>query len=148
MNQRAELFPFQILEKGANDMKQNNRLVCINIVTADPKRLAAFYQDVLGAQIEESHGGPNRIEIWFGPKNDSTVCIVANYDAGFQKQTYHACQGFEFRVDDVDGAYERICALGIKAEEAPRDLPWGFRFFHIKDPDGNGIDLVQALGEE
>jgi uncharacterized glyoxalase superfamily protein PhnB len=60
-------------------------------------------------------------------------------------QTYNTCQGFEFRVDNVDAEYERLCALGIEIKEAPQDLSWGYRFFHIKDPDGNGIDIVQKL---
>ncbi len=120
-------------------------LVCINIVTPDTKKLADFYQNVLGAEIEETRGGPRRIEIWFGPKNDSTVCIVANYDEEFTPQVSNACQGFEFRVADADAEYARICGLGIEVKEPPKDLPWDYRFFNIKDPDGNGIDIVQAL---
>ena len=120
-------------------------LVCINVVTADPKKLADFYHSVLGAEIDESHGGPHRIEIWFGPKCDSTVCIVANYDEGFKPQVYNTCQGFEFRVADADNEYNRMLALGVEVKEPPKDLPWGFRYFNIKDPDGNGIDIVAAL---
>ena len=121
------------------------KLVGINVVTKDTKRLAEFYKNVLGAEIDESHGGPQRIEIWFGPKCDDTVCIVANYDAVYIPPTVHTCQGFEFRVEDVDGEYERICSLGVTVAEAPKDLPWGFRYFHIKDPDGNGIDIVGRI---
>ncbi len=122
-----------------------HKLVSINLVTADPARLAAFYRDILGAALEESHGGPDRIEIWFGPKTDDTVCIVANRDPDFKPRTYNTCQGFELRVADVDALYAQLCAAGVKPEAAPRDLPWGFRYFHVKDPDGNGIDLVQKL---
>ena len=119
----------------------------INIVSADPERLANFYENVLGADITrcEMHGYPHRIEMWFGPRSDSTVCIVANYDEGFKPQIFNACQGFEFRVADADAEYERICALGIEVKEQPKDLPWGYRFFHIKDPDGNGIDIVAKI---
>ena len=122
-----------------------NKLVGINIVSSNPKRLADFYRDILGAEIVEDHGGPHRIEIWFGPKNDSTVWITVNYDVKFVPQTYNACQGFEFRVANADSEYKRIRDLGIKIKEPPQNLPWGYRFFNIKDPDGNGIDIVQAL---
>ena len=129
--------------KTVKDISKN--LVCINIVTAKPKELAAFYQNVLGAEIDDTHGGPHRIEIWFGPKNDSTVCIVLNYDEGFMPQTYNTCQGFEFRVADADSEYRRIRDLGVEVKEPPKDLPWGYRYFNIKDPDGNGIDIVARL---
>jgi uncharacterized glyoxalase superfamily protein PhnB len=126
------------------------KLRCINIVSANPKRLAEFYKIILGANIDESHGGPHRIEIWFGDKykdsfDDKTAFIVVNYDAGFTPPTYNACQGFEIQVSDANAEYKRIQALGVEVKEPPKDLPWGYRFFNIKDPDGNGIDIVQAL---
>lgn len=122
-----------------------HRLVSINVVTADPQRLAYFYRDVLGASIEESRGGPDRIEIRFGAPETDAVCIVANRAPDFVPRTYAACQGFELRVDDVDALYAQLCAAGIRPSAPPQDLPWGFRYIHIKDPDGNGVDLVQKL---
>ena len=123
------------------------KFVGINIVSSNPRRLADFYKNVLGAYIvdDKEHGGPHRIEIWFGPKGDSTVCIVANFDEGFVPQTYNTCQGFEFRVADADVEFKRIRGLGVEVKEPPKDLPWGFRYFNIKDPDGNGIDIVAQL---
>lgn len=59
--------------------------------------------------------------------------------------TYNTCQGFEFRVLDIDAEYKRICDLGIAVEEPPKEVPWGYRFFHIKDPAGNGIDIVAPI---
>lgn len=125
----------------------SRKFVLINIVSSNPKRLADFYKEVLGADIvnDKEHGGPNRIEIWFGERNENNTCITANYDEGFIPQTYNVCQGFEFRVADADEEYNRICGLGIEIKEPPKDLPWGYRYFNLKDPDGNGIDIVQAL---
>jgi len=147
--QNVVLLPENYIDKGEKTMSKvksaSSNLVCINVVTADPKKLADFYQNILGAEIDESHGGPHRIEIWFGPKGDSTVCIVANFDEGFIPQTYNTCQGFEFRVADADVEYNRICGLGVEIKELPKDLPWGYRYFNIKDPDGNGIDIVAQL---
>jgi len=121
------------------------KLICINVPTPDTKRFSEFYQKVLGANIDESHGGPNRIEIWFGDKNERTVCIVASQDDKYEKSETTACQGFEFAVQNANEEYERILSLGIEIKESPKDLPWGYRYFNIKDPDGNGIDIVQAL---
>ena len=60
-------------------------------------------------------------------------------------QTFNACQGFEFRVADADEEYKRIQGLGVEVKEPPQDLPWGYRYFHIKDPEGNGIDIVAQI---
>ena len=123
----------------------NHKLVCINIVSPAPKKLADFYSKVFNADICEDHGGPNRIEIWLGERNENTVCVVANSDEGFKPQSYNTCQGFEFRVLDADAEYKRILDLGIEIPEPPKNTPWGYRYFHIKDTDGNGIDIVAPL---
>ena len=150
--QKAVLLSDKIKERGErimSDFKESTgfsrKLVSINIVSSDPKRLADFYRDVLGADVNEDYGGPHRIEIWFGKRDESTACIVVNYDEGFIPQTFNACQGFEFRVSDADTEYKRIRDLGVEVKEPPKDLPWGFRYFNIKDPDGNGIDVVAPL---
>ncbi len=149
--ERGEVTVSGFIEKGKQIMSDFTsstgflrKLVCINFVSSDPKRLSDFYRDVLGADINEDYGGPHRVEIWFGKRDESTTCIVANYDEGFTPQIFNACQGFEFRVADADVEYKRIRDLGIEVKEPPKDLPWGVRYFNIKDPDGNGIDIVAS----
>ncbi len=126
------------------------KLKGINIASADPPKLADFYKTVLNANVDESHGGTQRIEIWFGDKltdslDDKTPFIVVNYAEGSTPPASGTCQGFEIQVSDVNAEYKRIRALGIEVKEPPQDLPWGYRYFHLKDPDGNGIDIVQKL---
>ena len=137
----------QILDDFTKTTGFARKMVGINIVSSNPKHLADFYKKVLGAEIvdDQEHGGPNRIEIWFGERNENTTWITVNYDEGFKPQKYNACQGFEFRVADAEAEYKRICDLGVEVKESPKNVPWGYRFFNITDPDGNGIDIVQAL---
>ena len=137
----------QILDNFTKTTGFTRKFVGINIVSSDPKRVADFYEKVLGAYIvnDQEHGGPNRIEIWFGERNENTTWITVNYDEGFKLQSVNTCQGFEFRVADADAEYKRIIEMGIEVKEPPKDLPWGYRYFNIKDPEGNGIDIVQAL---
>ena len=137
----------QILDEFTKTTGFTHKLVGINILSANPKRLADFYNEVMGADIvnNEEHGGPNRIEIWFGERNENTTCITVNYDEKYVPSVSEACHGFEFRVADADKEYRRIVEAGIEVKELPRDLPWGYRYFNIKDPDGNGIDIVQIL---
>jgi catechol 2,3-dioxygenase-like lactoylglutathione lyase family enzyme len=47
-------------------------------------------------------------------------------------------------VNNVEAEYQRITALDIPIEVELRDEPWGDRHFAILDPNGIGIDIVQA----
>ncbi len=49
-----------------------------------------------------------------------------------------------FRVDDVDAHYRALQARGLILE-APRDAPWGERFFHLTDPDGHELSFAELL---
>jgi catechol 2,3-dioxygenase-like lactoylglutathione lyase family enzyme len=50
-----------------------------------------------------------------------------------------------FYVSDVDGLYERALALGLHPDGAPRDAPWGERYFHLTDPDGHELSFAMPL---
>lgn len=50
-----------------------------------------------------------------------------------------------FYVTDVDAMHARVVAAGYKADTAPRDAPWGERFFHVTDPDGHELSFARPL---
>jgi len=50
-----------------------------------------------------------------------------------------------FHVADVDAQYTRACTRGLVPAFAPRDAPWGERYFHIVDPDGHELSFAQTL---
>jgi catechol 2,3-dioxygenase-like lactoylglutathione lyase family enzyme len=50
-----------------------------------------------------------------------------------------------FHVDDVDAQHARALAAGLTPEFAPRDAPWGERYFHIRDPDGHELSFAKPL---
>lgn len=142
------------LEKGKQILREftattgfTRKLVLINIVSANPVRLGEFYRDILEANLvnDPAHGGPNRVEIWFGERDENAVCIAVNQQADYVPAKTTTCQGFEFRVANADAEYRRMLNMGVKIEQEPQNLPWGYRYFNMKDPDGNGIDIVQAL---
>jgi len=124
------------------------KLICINVPTPDTKRFAEFYNQVLGAKIIEPVSG--RYEVFFGNVKERNqenrgVIIVPSFDPNYKRAETTACQGFELIVENADAEYERIKAMGVEIIKPPQDVPWGYRFFSIKDPDGNGIDIVQQL---
>jgi predicted enzyme related to lactoylglutathione lyase len=48
-------------------------------------------------------------------------------------------------VPDVDAVLPRVEQLGGEATSGTNDMPWGQRVAHIKDPDGNVVNLTQQL---
>ena len=50
-----------------------------------------------------------------------------------------------FHVSDVDALHRQAVASGYKPDTAPRDAPWGERFFHIADPDGHELSFARVL---
>jgi catechol 2,3-dioxygenase-like lactoylglutathione lyase family enzyme len=53
---------------------------------------------------------------------------------------------YRFLVQDVDGLYrqfrERPAVTDIKPVS---DTPWGTREFHLRDPDGNGLQFYRSI---
>lgn len=47
-------------------------------------------------------------------------------------------------VDDVDAHHARTVAAGVDAPE-PRDMDWGARSYHVKDPEGYGWSFLRRL---
>ena len=46
-----------------------------------------------------------------------------------------------FFVDDVDALHSHLINGGVQAP-APRDAPWGERYFHVLDPDGHELSFA------
>lgn len=117
------------------------KLSCVNISTVNVDEMRDFYSFVLNASYDGSHGGPDRYEI---PVGDLFIVICrANSASNVNPES---C-GLEFTVENVDAEYERLLAAGVEIENSPESLPWGWRFFAFKDPDGNTIDFVQNMRE-
>ena len=51
-----------------------------------------------------------------------------------------------FAVDDINGIYRRLREEGVALLNEPHDMPnWGIRCLHLRDPEGNLIELNQEL---
>jgi predicted enzyme related to lactoylglutathione lyase len=48
-------------------------------------------------------------------------------------------------VDDVEAVLARVEQAGGAVLGPPNDMPWGQRVAHVKDPDGNLVNLTQDL---
>jgi uncharacterized glyoxalase superfamily protein PhnB len=51
-----------------------------------------------------------------------------------------------FHVGDVDRQHRRALAASLSPAFAPRDAPWGERYFRILDPNGHELSFASPLG--
>jgi uncharacterized glyoxalase superfamily protein PhnB len=112
------------------------------IVTADLDRLLAFYTELLGAR-----------ELMRFPDDGPVFYVglaVGDSELGLSSDAsvVGGAPGrmlLSIEVDDVDALLPRVAELGGTATSDANDMPWGQRVAHIKDPDGNVVNLTQLL---
>ncbi|WP_406363209.1 VOC family protein [Streptomyces sp. NBC_00715] len=112
------------------------------IVTADQDALLGFYTKLFGA--EESFRVPAEGPAFYvGLRiGDSDLGLVAREDAATGAASRIL---LSIDVDDVDETLARVAALGGSVSGGPNDMQWGQRVAHIKDPDGNPVNLTQPI---
>jgi predicted enzyme related to lactoylglutathione lyase len=124
--------------------------VSTRIITADVKRLVAFYETATGikltlytedfAELVTEAGtlaiGSTRTLRLFG--GDNVASPAENRTAII-----------EFRVSDVDEEYRRLGGLIDGAlVQAPTTMPWGNRSLLFRDPDGNLVNFFTPVTAE
>lgn len=116
------------------------KLNCVNIATTNVLEMSKFYSLVLNKPYNERNS--HRFEILV-----DNACVVITFTKT-KTPVNPDCCGLEFIVDDIDAEYNRLLAIGVNIEKAPITLPWDYKYFALKDPDGNNIDFVQFVGNK
>jgi predicted enzyme related to lactoylglutathione lyase len=111
------------------------------LVTRDLERLSTFYRSLFDADETErvpDEGPTFYVGLRIG---DSDLGVVNDGEApeGPQRML------LSFEVPDVDGLLPRVSALGGVVPGPSNDMPWGQRVAHVRDPDGNNVNLTQQL---
>lgn len=112
------------------------------IVTADLDRLLAFYTGLLGAHevMRFPVEGPVfyvGLALGDSELGLSSDASVVPGDPGRML--------LSIDVADVEALLPRVEQLGGTGGDGANDMPWGQRVAHIKDPDGNVVNLTQTL---
>ncbi|WP_031522253.1 VOC family protein [Streptomyces sp. NRRL F-5123] len=112
------------------------------IITTGLDVLLGFYTKLLGAEeiFREPAQGP---AFYVGLRvGDSELGLVARPDAptGAAPRVV-----LSIAVDDVEETLGRVAALGGSVGGGPNDMPWGLRVAHVKDPEGNAVNLTQPI---
>ena len=111
------------------------------IVTAHLERMLEFYSGLLGANERQrvpEEGPVFYVGLRIGNSDIGLVSDAAAADAPAGKVL------LSIEVHDVDTLLPRVPGLGGEVTGGPNDMPWGQRVAHIKDPDGNALNLTAA----
>ncbi|WP_393053105.1 VOC family protein [Streptomyces sp. LN549] len=112
------------------------------ILTANQEVLLGFYKELFGAEeiFRVPEEGPT---FYLGLRiGDTDLGLVAKENPGTGAAPRIL---LSIGVDDVDETLARVEALGGSVGGGPNDMPWGQRVAHIKDPDGNPVNLTQPI---
>ncbi len=109
------------------------------LVTRDVERLVRFYTGVAGAVPTDRvpEDGP---VFYQGLRiGDSDLGVVADdaVEAGSPGRVLVSIE-----VGDVDATLRFVTELGGSVSGPPTDMPWGQRVAHVRDPDGNAVNLT------
>ena len=112
----------------------------ICIISADVRRLAEFYIQVLGVE-----GTVNSTFVGLATKG-AALSIFS--EEGMEDMASGSMQGagrggytIEFEVADVDRQYQRLQAMQVPIVKPPTTQPWGRRSVWFRDPDGNIVNF-------
>ena len=115
-------------------------LSAVTLTVSDIARSAPFYE-ALGFVQKAGPAIPGFASFELG--GGAGVCYL-----NLLEGTHGAVNGWGrviLYVADVDAFYAHALAAGAKPEFAPRDAPWGERYFHLVDPDGHELSFAKPL---
>lgn len=127
------------------------RLTHVRLLVTDYPACFRFYRDVLGLPV--GFGDEN------GPYGDFDAggVFIALYDRRLMDEAIGGTGKplsaeamdrvlLSIAVDSVDEAHDALRAKGVSFVAAPLDRPdWGIRTAHLRDPDGNLIEIYKDL---
>ena len=121
------------------------RLVSIRIITADVKRLVAFYEMVTGVTAVWGNELFAEIPTAVGALAIGRDKTVALFGQGSAEPAANRTAIVEFIVDDVDAEYGRLREQISDVVTEPTTMPWGNRALLFRDPDGNLVNLFTPV---
>ena len=124
------------------------KFVSTRVITADVKRLVAFYEMV----TETAAVWANELFAEF-PTPVGTLAIgsdktVPIFGAGSAQPAANRSAIIEFLVDDVDAEWERLRPNVGEVVTEPTTMPWGNRALLFRDPDGNLVNLFTPVTDD
>jgi len=112
-----------------------------------------FYADIMGFEVSWGARG----DVYASFKVNESV-MLSIFEASLMDDHIHHVSERHlvqdsimliFEAEDVDGTYTRLKEKGVVCLNEPHNIPgWGIRCFHLRDPEGNLIEINQELPRE
>ena len=125
-----------------------------HVTVNDVDESLGFYRDALGLEVQNDVGSGGFRWVTLGSPDQPGLGIVlsephagrsqADGDALQELLTKGVLPMIMFRVDDLDGVFEKVRASGAEVLQEPMDQPWGPRDSAFRDPSGNMVRISQA----
>ena len=111
------------------------------VYTRDLARALSFYRDALGLRVvDEYPGGYARMVC---PGSTTTIALHLLEP---KQELDPRREGIRlyFEVEGLLPFCKRLAAAGVKFDQMPETMPWGWQHAYLKDPDGHEISLYRA----
>lgn len=109
--------------------------IIANLPASEPSVADAFYRDILGLELAMDHGW---IRTYAGSARMAVQISFAS-----QGGSGTPVPDLSIEVDDLDEALHRVRKSKIPVEYGPVSEPWGVRRFHVRDPLGKLVNILQ-----
>jgi catechol 2,3-dioxygenase-like lactoylglutathione lyase family enzyme len=96
--------------------------------------MLSFYRDLLGLRVAEKTDWLVEFQL-----HENTYLSIADAHRATIKTAHGMGLTLSFKVDDLDGVYERLRASGVDTSEIKSI--WGARAFFLHDPEGHRIEF-------
>jgi len=113
----------------------NVKCIVANIATAAPSAVDGFYRDLLGLELVMDHGW---IRTYASPER-----MMVQVSFASEGGSGTPVPDLSIEVDDLDEALRRVQAHQVPVEYGPVQEPWGVRRFHVRDPLGRLVNILQ-----
>ena len=93
---------------------------------------------------------PEYLQVFYGGQDGQDLCFAAPHKAN-NGQAYDVFAGkgalVSIPTPDADAKCKQLAEVGIKAVNPLEDKPWGWRSFHVADPNGVILDFFHVYKE-
>jgi catechol 2,3-dioxygenase-like lactoylglutathione lyase family enzyme len=115
------------------------KISLVSLRVENPKELADWYTRHLGLTVIQKREETGTTLL--GTDEEGTRLIFLKGPPPQQPEQVQ----LHFQVPDVDKLYERLKAQGVRFDEPPEDMPWGWRHAYTRDPAGHTVEIVTPL---
>lgn len=111
------------------------------IYTTKLPRALKFYRDALGFEVVDTYPGAYaRLK---SPAGGTTIALHV-VDSGQKMNAKTEGLRLYFEVEGLGAFCKALEKKGVKFDQMPKDMPWGWKHAYLRDPDGHEISLYWA----